>query len=276
MGAEFRGWTEPFEDNYRTFIGPFTPGFANLHLINTLGVPDDGILPCIECWCDRPQGNRETTEFGDASGVDCCYDCFSTFPASQTKTYHLKYSFEIEEVTSSMVAMEQIWMDIIPGKIEYDVPKALPGTQPVHEVTHETLIDYAAPQTEALVIHRCAAHLHIASLGMWMYDAVTGEQLCSVGVVNGDGDRYEVGNENGYLVKIIPTSYKPPMVLEPGHPVKLVAKYNNTEYHGGVMALLWIDVEARNIESQVCVQRFLICTHPTTKCLLRDLFVFSG
>ena len=78
-----------------------------------------------------------------------------------------------------------MWMDIIPGKIEYDVPAATPGEVPVHVIEHETFIDYSFPQTKELTILRCSAHLHIGAIGMWLYDGETGEQLCEVLGVHG-------------------------------------------------------------------------------------------
>lgn len=243
VGAEFRGWTEPFPGEHRLLMDRNVPGFANLHLINTLGVEEDNVLPCVECWCERPEGTLETTNFGDLGGVSCCYNCSTTLPL-EPRSYRLMYAFEVEPVTSATIPMAQIWMDIIPGKIEYDVPKALPGEEPVHVIEHVTRIDYSAPQTHDMQIVRCAAHLHIAALGMWMYDAVTGEEICSVGVKYGEGPRTELMNEKGYLVAIEPTTYDPPKVLPPGHPVRLVAKYDSKEFHGGVMALMWLDVAA--------------------------------
>jgi hypothetical protein len=57
--------------------------FANLHVVNTLGVPEDQVKPCIECWCkgtNPPIGS-----------VGCCSKCNTTTPGEK-RPYYLQFN----------------------------------------------------------------------------------------------------------------------------------------------------------------------------------------
>ena len=62
----------------------------NLHIISTLGVPEDKVAPCIECWC-RDEGHLSQGRFG---GGFCCDSalCPSELPESLETTYVLQYN----------------------------------------------------------------------------------------------------------------------------------------------------------------------------------------
>ena len=62
----------------------------NIHIISTLGVPADKVLPCIECWCQ----DESKTQAGKMGGGACCSSekCQSTEPASSLRTYEMQYT----------------------------------------------------------------------------------------------------------------------------------------------------------------------------------------
>lgn len=61
-------------------------------MINTLGVPADKVLPCIECWCQ--DGHKSEQMPSKMGGGACCSSeqCISAEPNTTVRTYELQYT----------------------------------------------------------------------------------------------------------------------------------------------------------------------------------------
>ena len=69
----------------------------NVHVISTLGVPEDKVLPCIECWCQ----DDKVTSRGKLGGGACCSSslCPSTLPNTTETTYLLQYNVSYRQAS---------------------------------------------------------------------------------------------------------------------------------------------------------------------------------
>ena len=77
-------------------LSRFVCRLINVHVISTLGVPEDQMQPCIECWC------RDATLVakGKLGGGACCNAtlCPSTVPQTTLTTYLLQYNVSYRSV----------------------------------------------------------------------------------------------------------------------------------------------------------------------------------
>ena len=82
--------------------GPTSPvcRLINVHVISTLGVPEDKVLPCIECWCQ----DDKITSKGKLGGGACCSSslCPSTLPNTTETTYLLQYNVSYRQASRSL------------------------------------------------------------------------------------------------------------------------------------------------------------------------------
>merc|ERR1711862_429323 len=97
---------------------------------------------------------------------------------------------------------------------------------------------------DLLEIHRCIGHLHIAALGMWLYDDLSNELICHSDVEYGDDPKAD----KGFLRSISVTNYDPPLEILADRKVRLVTHYDAEILHTGVMGLLFLLIaEKKNL-----------------------------
>lgn len=65
---------------------------VNIHVINTLGVAEEDVRRCIECWC--PESDQRHALAGRHGGGSCCSKslCPSSEPSTNVNTYHLQFN----------------------------------------------------------------------------------------------------------------------------------------------------------------------------------------
>lgn len=227
------------------------------HIIDLREVSD--WLACIECRCNDPldgtylditnTSSSEMDPFGVVvtGGVSCCTNC--TDLTGPTVDYRMRYNVSYSYIEGDTVVsdLQMITADISPvvGKtIEYDVPnfQALPDfvrkdNDPtvqhlVRELPFNELFQmefFSGPYTgpDTIRVFRCVGHLHVAAIGMWLYDAETGETICNGTTTYGTNP----SQDKGFLNAIHVDSYDEPVTFPADRPVRLVVDYNATEYH---------------------------------------------
>jgi len=108
--------------------------------------------------------------------------------------------------------------------------------------------DYSGP--DAVRLLRCVGHLHIAALGMWIEDATTGEVICDGYGTHGNGP-----DDKGFLTAVNVESYEDPLEFSADRQVRLIAEYNATILHTGVMGMYFLfissDVEVSRKEGSL-------------------------
>lgn len=210
-------------------------------------------------------------------GLKCCEDgefCLEQEElgganASATGAYRLRYTLEYAEVSPDnrplyLAGCCDASGDMAhTGNIEYDVPVCDPETHPgcVHTLSTRQSLDMSGKvsifngggagdsETEAyehreVEIVYAVGHQHRGGLGIDMYDDATGELLCSSVPTYGTGD--VAGNELGYVIAMSTCQFDPPRRMRASDIVRIVALYNNTVAHTGVMSLMYMalsDVE---------------------------------
>jgi hypothetical protein len=98
--------------------------------------------------------------------------------------------------------------------------------------------DYHGPETVKIL--RCTAHLHVGGRGMWLEDMVTGQTLCSN--VGKHGTNTEA--DEGILIDISVSDYMDPIEIPSDRAVRLVTEYDANDFHAGVMAIIFLFVDA--------------------------------
>jgi len=256
----------PFDLPYGLLSGEIDDRMI-FHLID-LRETGDNWLECLECRCKDGQGTYLGTggsgtegavAGGPDGGVSCCTNC--TDLLTPTVDYRLRYNVTYSELSDIDVPIEPITMvtaDVavaVDKYIEWDVPQwqnlteefQLEGNPKVQVLTHTgTLRELFGgffpgatyTGTDLMEIHRCIGHLHIAALGMWLYDDLTDELICHNDVTYGtDPDA-----DKGFLKAISVTNYDPPLEILADRRVRLVTHYDAEILHTGVMGLLFLFV----------------------------------
>lgn len=217
-------------------------------------------LECLECRCKNGTGTYLGTggsgEEGDPNGgISCCTNC--TDLTTPTIDYRLRYNVtytDLDEVDVPIKPLVLIVADVAPAVdryIEFDVPQwqdlpeehvleGNPKVQVLEQVgtVREMFGGYFPGATftgnNLLEVHRCIGHLHVAALGMWLYDDLTGELLCHNDVEYGTDPDADVG----FIRSISVTNYDPPLEILAERKVRLVTHYDAEVIHTGVMGLL--------------------------------------
>ncbi|WPT14353.1 hypothetical protein PSENEW3_00000483 [Picochlorum sp. SENEW3] len=216
---------------------------TNLHVINTVGVSEDDLKACIECWCS----NEESF----SASIGCCRKC----PSNSTdgrKDYFLQYNVTYKvadkETLDSTTPVDFVNIDIA-GGVEYSVDAKGPDTEDVIQRTFA--IDYFCPQTRSFSVLACRAHQHIGGKCVRMTDAKTGERICESCPEYGTSSANEPGNESGYVVGMTEYSrFDNPVRLEPGQEVTVTAVYDASQKYGGVMSILGIMFEGMELRDE--------------------------
>jgi hypothetical protein len=235
------------------------------HLIDLREVDD--WLPCLECRCRDPDADGTYLNGGTADetgGINCCTNCTSL--EGPTIDYRMRYNVSYYDIIEGapIKEVQMITADISPavGKnLEYDVPsqeflpqvqqktgvpwvQRLERTMPFNELFQMEFFgdkyqDGTNGAMEDVTLLRCVAHLHIASMGMWLIDAVTNETLCEGVTQYGTNP----AQDKGFLKAVHVDTYAEPKVFPASRPVTLIADYNATEVHTGVMGMYFLFVE---------------------------------
>jgi hypothetical protein len=197
-------------------------------------------------------------------GLRCCEDsefCLEKEDLaveSETSTYYLRYTIEYSEVVPENRPLylagccDASGDESHHGNVEYDIPVCNPEIHPgcVHTLSTRQSLDlgqssvYRFMQDDQNFEDRevelvyAVGHQHRGGLGIQMFDEKSGDLLCSS--VPSYGNGAEVGNENGYVVSISTCTLDPPRRMRASDIVRLVALYNNTEAHTGVMSLMYL------------------------------------
>jgi hypothetical protein len=188
----------------------------------------------------------------------------------------VKFTFQYDDAAAADRALEPVACCDATStgagdtNIEYDVPRCPAGTDPrlcTQTVVTTQPFDYSyerAVDGDALVdLAFAAPHLHVTALSLTLQDAVTNETLCHVergsgsgsgsggGVLYGNGT--EPGNENGYLVGLLPCTWSGSNAprLKRSHPLRTTAVYSAASYQTGVMSL-WLMNGAQVYDRQAC------------------------
>mmetsp|Transcript_9242 Transcript_9242/g.13475 ORF Transcript_9242/g.13475 Transcript_9242/m.13475 type:complete len:782 (-) Transcript_9242:237-2582(-) len=233
------------------------------HLIDLRNTGDQW-LECLECRCKNGEGTYLSIggsgdEGGPGGGVSCCTNC--TDLSEPTIDYRLRYNVTYTELADVDVPIDPIVMistDVAPGidrYVEWDVAQwqelppdqSLPENPKVQVVTRVgTLRDLfggffpGAKYTgqDLVKVHRCIGHLHVAALGMWLYDDKTNELICHNDVEYGD----DPDQDKGFLRSVSVTNYDPPLSILADRTLRIVTHYDAEILHTGVMGLLFLMV----------------------------------
>lgn len=249
----------PFAEPFGTLTGD-EGDLMIFHIIDLRDV--DKWLECVECRCRDSDGTYLDTGIGDreTGGVSCCTNC--TDLAGPTVDYRMRYNVSYSDIPDDepITVLSMLTADISPavGKnIEFDVPsfmflqpdeqsdadphiQRLERVAPFNELFKHEFFgdDYHGPDTVKLF--RCVGHLHIAAIGMWLEDAVTGETLCAgVGTHGSDPNA-----DKGFLNAITVENYDVPIIIPADTPVRLVTEYNATTLHTGVMGMWFVFISS--------------------------------
>lgn len=197
-------------------------------------------------------------------GLRCCEDsqfCLEKADLAaelETSTYYLRYTIEYSEIVPENRPLylagccDASGDESHHGNVEYDVPKCDPELHPgcVHTLATRQALDlgqnsvYQFTQGKQSFEDRevelvyAVGHQHRGGLGIQMFDEKSGDLLCSSVPTYGTGN--EVGNEAGYVVSISTCTFDPPRRMRASDLVRIVALYNNTEAHTGVMSLMYL------------------------------------
>ncbi|KAK9807375.1 hypothetical protein WJX73_008921 [Symbiochloris irregularis] len=241
-GAELRGtMTNPLLPQPHNTIGNGSVlnttdiRTVNVHLINTLGVLEDDLVPCIECWCR----DKLTVEMGYRGGTACCssLNCPTTADNSSGHTYFLQYNMTYKPLTPALESssLQYHLLDVVNGSVEHDILAELPGASV--NVTAVGILDSRCPQKQPYGIAQCIAHQHIGGQCIELRFE-NGTTICKSCPVYGSSPSVDTaGNEHSYLVKMEHDTLQPVYMMEPGSIVELVSQYDASTNHYGVMSL---------------------------------------
>lgn len=209
-------------------------------------------------------------------GLRCCEDqelCLEPEQLDEmedvTSTYYLRYSLEYAEVVPEnhplqVAACCDASGDLNHhGNIEYDVPECDPEIHPgcVHTLATRQRLDYGAnsfynPRRSLTTEDRdvelvyAVGHQHRGGLGIHVFNDNTGELLCSSVPSYGTGK--VAGNEDGYVISMSTCTFDPPVKMRASSILRVVAMYNNTVAHTGVMSLMYLAIS--DVETPVKVK----------------------
>lgn len=216
---------------------------TNLHVINTVGVSEDDLKACIECWCED--------EESFSASIGCCRKCPSNSTDGRKEyflQYNVTYKVADKETLDSTTPVDFVNIDIA-GGVEYSVDAKGPDTEDIIERTFA--IDYFCPQTRSFSVLACRAHQHIGGKCVRMTDTKTGELICESCPEYGTSSANEPGNESGYVVGMTEYSrFDNPVQLEPGQEVTVTAVYDASQKYGGVMSILGIMFEGIDLRDE--------------------------
>ncbi|CAI5715997.1 unnamed protein product [Peronospora destructor] len=197
-------------------------------------------------------------------GLRCCKDaefCLEhaelEVAASSNATYYLRYSLDYAEIVPEnrplyLAACCDATGDLeLMGNIEYDVPVCDPNTHPgcVHTLSTRQRLNRGSiplfsyqqhppePERDVELVY-AVGHQHRGGLGIQLYDDASGDLLCASVPKYGSGT--EAGNEDGYVISMSTCTFDPPRRMRTSDIVRVVALYNHTLPHTGVMSIMYM------------------------------------
>jgi len=188
-------------------------------------------------------------------------------PNLKQSTYYLRYSLSYSEVVPENTPVylasccDATGNLTEGGNIEYDIPQLCDPTDPnvdpssedcIHEVTTVQYLNQGenviygniggnVDEGEVDVIY-LVGHLHRGGMEISAYNHETNELICKSLPTYGDGEVKEIGNEPGYINSMSECSFDPPLRMRGDDKIRLVARYNATQSHTGVMALFYFAI----------------------------------
>lgn len=253
----------PFPQPYTVLSGD-EGEFMIFHIIDLREVDD--WLGCIECRCPISSGKTyfdELTQTGNITGgVNCCSNC--TDLEGPTLDYRMRYNVSYRELDDEtpIKDVQMLTADISPAVdkvLEHDVfsweylpenekdeehpyIQRLVREEPFNQMFKDEFFqnDYSGPDEVQLL--RCVAHLHVASIDMWLEDMETGEKLC-------DGQTFygkDPETDEGFLIAVNVDTHDPPLTFPADRMVRFVTEYNATQVHTGVMGYWFVFVAGQN------------------------------
>jgi hypothetical protein len=259
QGTEGQNNTET-DTEFSEPYGMITGDEGDLMIFHIIDLRDvDDWLSCVECRCKDANGN-----YLGSGGVNCCTNCTSTTLEPSTIDYRMRYNVTYYEIEEYKPVDRVIWLSAdqspsVGKNIEYDVPQfeslsqdqkvvnsdnpdqkiqRLERVGPFNTIFHHGYFKDKYHGPETVKILRCVAHFHVAGIGMWLEDTVTGQTICSqLGRYGTDPESNE-----GLLVGIDVNDYVEPIEIPADRVVRLVTEYDASEYHFGVMAMIFLFV----------------------------------
>ncbi|KAL9186444.1 hypothetical protein ACHAXT_005682 [Thalassiosira profunda] len=247
----------PFPEPYSLFSGEDGNSMI-FHLIDLREV--DEWLACVECRCPVSEGtylDALTQEGNITGGVNCCFNC--TDLVGPTVDYRMRYNItyrELQEDDPPVSDVRMLTADIstaVDAVLEHDVPswnflkpdeispdnpkhQRLVIEKPFNEIFKDEFFQqpYSGPDTVQLL--RCVAHLHIASVEMWLENAETGERLCDGQPTYGE----DPATDKGFLTAVSVTNFNPPKEFPADMMVRFVTDYDANIVHTGVMGYWFV------------------------------------
>ncbi|EQC37065.1 hypothetical protein SDRG_05292 [Saprolegnia diclina VS20] len=179
-------------------------------------------------------------------------------PAPPTSTYYMRYTIDYDEIQPEN---KELYLagccdasgDLLHhGAVEYDVPKCNPDENPgcVYTISARQHVgtgnvvfdlgeDYTLDDREVELVY-AVGHQHRAGLGIHLYNDTTDEHICSSMPTYGNGT--VAGNENGYVIAMSTCTFDPPLRMRTTDVLRIVASYDSTLAHTGVMSLWYLAI----------------------------------
>ncbi|KAF0693984.1 Aste57867_15097 [Aphanomyces stellatus] len=254
---------------------------AMIHVINTRGLSMPQAQRCRECTCPRgttvtdemfhtlgnspcnaplrQQHNTACVRETYVGGTACCRhdavcldnedaalaNASSPAPSTFYVRYFMTYSNltqDIRPLTTATCCDATGDMEH-PGHTEYDIPQCDdPSKHPpacTHVLTTRQTLAWNVNQThgrvedETVELVHAVGHQHRAGLGMLLMDDATGDLLCN------STPTYD---HAGHVVGMSRCIFAPPKRLELSSVLRIVATYNSSEAHTGVMSIWFLAI----------------------------------
>ncbi|OQS06230.1 hypothetical protein THRCLA_01709, partial [Thraustotheca clavata] len=179
-------------------------------------------------------------------------------PAPPNSTYYMRYTIDYDEIQPDnrelyLAGCCDASGDLSHhGAIEYDVPKCDPSINPgcVYTVSTRQHVgtgsavfglgdDYTIDDREVELVY-AVGHQHRSGLGIHLFNDKTDEHICSSMPTYGTG--IEAGNENGYVIAMSTCTFNPPLRMRTTDVLRIIASYDSTVGHTGVMSLWYLAI----------------------------------
>lgn len=219
--------------------------------------------------CNTDLINEENTACSSSTyigGLRCCENNVYCINSNQrntesvTSTYYLQYRIEYDIVVSENNPLylasccDATGNLTVAGNTEYDISVCNKTETPecIHKLTTYQYIGGSAyfpfahggpikPKiNREIELVYMVGHQHRGGIGISIYDDKSGKLICESIPTYGKSNM--IGDENGYVVSMSTCTFKPPLKMFTYDILKIVASYNNTISHTGVMSLVYLAI----------------------------------